>query len=143
MKNSEIKFRVFGSEYMSNPFTLFDVQEGKIQFASTAAVMQYTGLKDKNDKEIYDFDILKVGVKHGFNSELLEEFKKLNNLTSINGIGLHFTGIVRIDLFRGLMFESPENGYREPMFSRHIKILRNHSEIEVIGNVYENPELLK
>lgn len=107
------------------------------------SVGQFTELLDKNGKEIFDGDILKVGTKHGFNSELLEEFKNLNNLTSLNGIGLHFTGIVRIDLLRGLMFENTENNYREPMFSRHIKILRNHSEIEIIGNIYENKELLK
>jgi uncharacterized phage protein (TIGR01671 family) len=105
-------------------------------------VMENTGLKDKNDKEIYDGDILKVGGKHGFNSELLNEFKEKNNMESINGIGLHFTGIVRIDLLRGLMFENMENKYQEPMFSRHSNILKNHSDIEIIGNIYEIPELL-
>lgn len=106
-------------------------------------LIEYAGLNDKNGKDVYDGDIVKVGCKHGFNSELLNEFKELKGLTTINGIGLHFTGIVRIDLLRGLMFENIENGYQEPMFTRNIYIRQNHSEIEIIGNIYQNPELLE
>jgi len=43
---------------MSNPFTLKDTQEGKIQFTSDCKVMQFTGLFDKNGKEIYEGDIV-------------------------------------------------------------------------------------
>jgi len=143
--NREIKFRAWLpiSKAMTTMFGFTLNLEGKINTQNGAILMQYTGLKDKNGKEIYEGDIVKAGAKHGFNSELLNEFKEINKLDSMNGIGLHFIGIIRIDLFRGLMFENPSNGYSEPMFSRHFKLLRNHSEIEVIGNIYENPELLK
>ena len=66
-------------------------------------LMQYTGLKDKNGKEIYEGDILK------------DE---------------QFTGEVVWD-FSGLMLES-----------NHI-IYAIWRGCEVIGNIYENPELLK
>jgi len=49
-----------------------------------------------------------------------------------NFLKLHFTGVVKLDLFRGLMFENTKNGYQEPIFTRHIDIKINHGEIEVI-----------
>jgi uncharacterized phage protein (TIGR01671 family) len=58
--NREIKFRVFdGEDYMSSPFTLQDIQSGKIQFTSDCPVMQFTGLHDRNGKEIYEGDVVK------------------------------------------------------------------------------------
>lgn len=105
--------------------------------------MLLTGLPVKDGRDCYNGDILKVGIKHGFHSELLEEFQRENNLESINGISTYFIGIVRVDLFRGLMFENPKNGYQEPIFSRHRSIFPFHSDIEIIGNIYEHPNLLK
>ena len=103
----------------------------------------FTGITDKNGKEIYGAigerggDMIRVAAKHGFNSELLNEFKELNKLDTLNGIGSHFTGIIRMDFLRGISFENMNNGYREPMFTRHIDIKRNHSNIEIIGNQWE------
>jgi len=101
------------------------------------SVGQFTGLCDCNGVKIFDNDIISVKVKHGFNSDLLNEFKEKNNLDSLNGIGSHFSGIVRLDFLRGVMFENPENGYREPMFTRHLDIMRNHSEITITGNTFK------
>jgi len=106
-------------------------------------VMQYTGIKDKNEVNIYDKDIIKVRCKHGFHSELLNEFKEINNLDSINGIGSSFIGIVEIDILRGIMFKNINNNYKEPMFSRHINMVKYHSDIEVIGNLYQPPQSLQ
>jgi uncharacterized phage protein (TIGR01671 family) len=152
----EIKFRLWQTIWpdkelqIMHPVTEIDFAN-KVYFVETsmagyffkdAILMQYTNLKDKNGIEIYEGDILKVGVKHGFHGYLLEEFKNEKQLDTLNGIGLHFVGVVRIDLQRGLMFENYKTGYQEPMFSRKRDIFAYHSDIEVIGNIYKTPNLL-
>ena len=74
-------------------------------------LMQYTGLKDKNKKEIYEGDIVKIG------NDLIEEVKWIE-------IGNWM-------------------GDKQPMvgFISHGTIYKN-SPVEIIGNVYENAELL-
>jgi len=83
--------------------------------------MQYTGLKDKNDKEIYEGDI--VSYPQSFdNSELSKDLPK-----SVREIAY---------LDKYACFEIM-GWFGGNALSRNIKT------IEVIGNIYENPELLE
>lgn len=67
LDNREIKFRAWhgGHEY-AEPEMLYDEKPGdclvyRNQKQNIVAVMQYTGLKDKNGKEIYESDRYKLG----------------------------------------------------------------------------------
>lgn len=77
-----------------------------------AEFMQYTGLKDKNNKEIYEGDILK-GINYDINRPK------------------EFIGTVEYNWNRFIV-----NAKGFPLYDIN-------TTLEVIGNIYENPELLK
>ena len=77
-------------------------------------LMQYTGLKDKNGREIYEEDIVR------WNGEA----------RVVRYCNSYSCGKYELDLHQkgmgGVLSGDPENWY----------------DLEVIGNIYENPELL-
>jgi len=78
-------------------------------------IMQYTGLKDKNGKEIYEGDVIKY---REYPNNEKSELCKIEWLDSYEGDGFKMTGFV-----------SPAYDYP--------------TDIEIIGNIHENPELLE
>jgi uncharacterized phage protein (TIGR01671 family) len=80
-------------------------------------IMQYTGLKDKNDKEIYEGDIIEITWSY---DKSIHKFK---------------------------VYYDCENAYYslKEIGRDDLDVLCGYSkgQIEVIGNIYENPELLK
>ena len=119
----DIKFRVWDNErnaMLNSKSVDIDFFEGKIEITSDTIrydevytdeikdfeLMQYVGCKDKNNKEIYEGDIVKTKEHIG-----------------------------QIIYSKGMFFIDVKGDFYLPIY--------NVSEfMEVIGNIYENPDLL-
>ena len=86
--------------------------------------MQYTGLKDKNEKEIYEGDIVVIATYS--HEEPLMDTTCIVEYNEVYGI----VEFVELD----------ETGERYSMIDIRDSF---HYELEVIGNIYENTELLE
>ena len=92
-------------------------------------VMQYTGLKDKNDKEIYEGDIVKIIRFARYNSELKTVLKTSTCEVVFDKLQYLFHDTYKDDfIYKFADIEYSYNGVKD---------------IEVIGNIYENKELLE
>ena len=125
----EIKFRAWhkAKKFMDTAW-LIDWEHGQVAHRShnvsqleNCILMQYTGLKDKNGKEIYDGDVIR------WSSE--DEI-----------------GVVKYqDAAFYLETNVPDNiGHSSKFYSPWLRVIKHdlENELEVIGNIYENPELL-
>lgn len=81
--------------------------------AEDLVLMQSTGLKDKNGKEIFEGDIVKMS-------------KDVYSEPTYYEVAKHYGGAYRL--------ESKQHG---------CELWLRHTDCEVVGNVYENPELLE
>ena len=101
----------------------FNENYDKTPYVDETTVGQYTGLKDKNGKEIYEGDIISVNGKYPKLIRYIDEWASycLANLTDLD-----------CDLKTRYWQQV------SPCWWTDYK-----REIKVIGNVYDNPELLK
>ena len=129
----EIKFRAWDKKHnkMSDGFDMWDFayttdsENGNWQYGfqedygkGNMILMQFTGLKDKNGKEIYEGDIVKPA-RNAMEGEIGEVWWQ------------DASGYWAID------WDGSKN------LGKYDYQIGHHLELEVIGNIYENPELLK
>lgn len=115
------------------------INDGKCEFLiDPETICQYTGLTDKNGKKIWENDILMC---HGNREDLVKvvygEFPVINteSLEVVDKvIGWHYEVIPTDALSKCEPFCFPM-----PLTEEYVKIC----EFEVIGNVFDNPELLE
>lgn len=100
-------------------------------------IMQYTGLKDKNGKEIYEGDILSYKrIKYTDCSK--EEIEDIEKEVLIGLITYRPLASIIKPYSENVMCLGYDNINKECLV-----IDLESEELEVVGNIYENPELLK
>ena len=105
-------------------YELVDLDEGGI-------LMQYTGLKDKNGKEIYEGDLVKLTGWYYKNERQKEkqDFDLVCRVEYDNTVACY--NLIHVDL----------PGSYLKFFD--VLIVTHDRQFEVIGNIYSNPELLE
>ena len=137
--NREIKFRIWADNKFYNkclvgnanntndekwtcPMVWLEKQKEWVH-CDNGIICQYTGLKDKNGKEIYEGDVVLLTCYNYEEPVFGGNFKVIYD--DINGMWL------LVDL------ENKDRGFAFGEIRSYYK-----AEIEIIGNIYDNPELL-
>lgn len=146
--NREIKFRAWDKKEEKFDHDMFIDFEGDVWYYAEIKydtpnteidynnsenryeIVQFTGLKDKNGTEIYEGDIVE------FNGLYEIKFGE-------HGVPNAETGSYQ-DLATGFYFKAQHDLKDIKPFSLDIPLNRLYaSECEVLGNIFENPELLE
>lgn len=123
----EIKFRAWNKkkqyfiDYSTMNIKIRDLNNKNYQ--ELLVFQQYTGLKDKNGKEIYEGDIV--------------SYSTYSDIEPIDD----YEGIIRIDTYGTYIDGYNSSGDKGNYYLLEVSDCINH--LEKLGNIYENPDILK
>lgn len=112
-KTDKKMYLVDGINFNRGEFESIGVGISFLRGADKVELMQSTGLKDKNGKEIFEGDIL------------------------FGHAGEDFWEVVEFDTEEGKWIR------RDIWYNSKLDLSENNEFMEIIGNIYENPELLE
>lgn len=105
-----------------NPFILLKSEKGASYEVETKTVGQYTGMKDKNDNKIFEGDILKI-------KSYVYDYEYITQV-------YYSYHTLCVDIY-DQNYSSTTIGFADDIWNG------DFCEIEVIGNIYDNPKLMK
>jgi hypothetical protein len=109
--NKTVTFAAYTDGEEVDNLEKYSFDENDFLYKKDLKIMQYSGLKDKNNKEIYEGDIVTL-----HNSR----YKVIFNMEQARFV------------------------LRDDKFEMEIPFTNNNNErMEIIGNIYENPELME
>ena len=140
----EIKFRAWDNqrkEFLSGGQILIAVKSGRnpkenpqyldvikdaSMYKARFELMQYTGFKDKNGREIYEGDVIEKNYKNMLTGDMVSEIYSV-----VFDEGIFIAKYEKSSPFGDTLLKFLVGGVNERI------------SVKIIGNIYENPELLE
>ncbi len=129
MREIKVKLWYSKQKVMSVPLSIWNLPDYD-ELEEQPIVLEFTGLKDNNGKEIYEEDIIEYNISSDFDEKSDLKFKHIVRYSELN----HWW---YFEFFK----QKGIDGIKD--FEGKGQTLGKYFRIEVIGNIYENKELLE